>query len=55
MANIQRSRNLGAGEGAKSADTMGHVSPETKPIINPEVAGTVSPKQMQVISSSGVI
>jgi len=53
MANRQRSRNLGAGEGARTADTIGHVTPESKPLINPEAAGGTSPKQVAVILGPG--
>jgi len=33
----------------------GHVRPETKPIINSGVAGGVSPKQIGVDSSPGIV
>lgn len=51
MAN--RSRDLGIEGGGRTQDTIGHVSPESKPLINPEVAGGVSPKQVAVIPGPG--
>lgn len=52
---IQRSRDLGLNENDRVAGMLGHVRPETKPIINQEVAGAVSPKQVGVDSTPGVI
>jgi len=51
--NIQRSKNLGF-EG-RSNDTLGHVKPESRPLINPEVAGRVSPKQISKDTLPGVV
>lgn len=50
-----RSRTPAFGMATESSDNIGHVRPETKPIINPEVAGGVSPKQIGILSSPGTV
>jgi len=52
--NIQRSRNPVV-IGNIGVDTVGHVRPESKPLINPEVAGRVSPKQISKDTLPGVV
>lgn len=55
MADIQRSRDLGLNESDRVAGMLGHVRPETKPLINENVAGDVSPKQFSVDRVPGVV
>ncbi|KKL85894.1 hypothetical protein LCGC14_1950180 [marine sediment metagenome] len=51
----RRSRTPAFGMATASSDNIGHVRPETKPIVNAEVAGRVSPKQVQIIPIPGII
>ncbi|MCK5604334.1 hypothetical protein KAR91_20765 [Candidatus Pacearchaeota archaeon] len=50
-----RSRTPAFGMAPASSDNIGHVRPETKPIINAEVAGRVSPNQISTSPSPGVV
>lgn len=57
MANVrQRSRDLGVGPADRNESGMiGHVRPETKPIVDPEIIGRVSPKEIGKILSPGPV
>jgi len=52
--NIQRSRNP-VTIWDKLGGTLSHVRPESKPIINPGAAGSVSPKQIAKDTLPGAV